>query len=120
MSQLTVIVDGRRVPEDEARALWMRFSAHMDAHRGDFEGFAAAEGYASAAVAVAGGTPTLSLTTEGADWEAERGAQRRAAGETARGAADEPRAAKRGVKQQRAQMRPDDGRGGSAPPRKKR
>ena len=63
MSSLRVLVDGRPLSEDEARAVWQRFSAHMDAHRGDFAGFASAEGYLGASVAVAGSTPTLSLSS---------------------------------------------------------
>jgi hypothetical protein len=44
---LGVIVDGAALGDDEARALWSRFSDHMEAHRGDLAGFAAAEGFAS-------------------------------------------------------------------------
>lgn len=47
VSALKVLVDGVALPEAEARALWSRFSAHMEAHRGDLEGFAKAEGFAS-------------------------------------------------------------------------
>lgn len=45
---LRVVVDGAPLPDDAARALWKRFSEHMDAHKGDLAGFAKAEGYASA------------------------------------------------------------------------
>jgi hypothetical protein len=44
---LSVVVDGVPMPDAEARELWKRFSAHMDAHKGDLLGFAKAEGYAS-------------------------------------------------------------------------
>lgn len=44
---LAVFVDGAPLPEPEARALWARFSAHMDLHKGDLAGFALAEGFAS-------------------------------------------------------------------------
>jgi hypothetical protein len=44
---LAVFVDGTPLPEAEARALWARFSAHMDLHKGDLAGFALAEGFAS-------------------------------------------------------------------------
>lgn len=44
---LKVLVDGAPLPEAEARAVWERFSAHMEANRGDLAGFAAAEGWAS-------------------------------------------------------------------------
>src|SRR5690606_6245707 len=77
MSRLRDVVDGRPLPEDEARALWQRFSAHMDENRGDFEGFARAEGYAAASVAVAGSTPTLNLRSEGASPAGERASERR-------------------------------------------
>ena len=44
---LGVVVDGVAMGEDEARALWERFSAHMEANKGDLAGFAAKEGFAS-------------------------------------------------------------------------
>jgi hypothetical protein len=46
-SPLAVIVDGTPLSEEDARALWARFSAHMDAHKGDLVGFAQTEGFAS-------------------------------------------------------------------------
>jgi hypothetical protein len=46
-TKLVVLVDGRPLPEDEARALWTRFSAHMDQHQGDAAGFAKKEGFSS-------------------------------------------------------------------------
>ena len=45
--QLVVVVDGKPLPDDEARAFWGRFSAYMEAHRGDLAGFAKQEGFAS-------------------------------------------------------------------------
>jgi hypothetical protein len=45
---LRVLVDGKPLPDAEARALWQRFSDHMEANKGDLAGFAKAEGYASA------------------------------------------------------------------------
>ena len=45
--RLLARVDGALLSEDEARALWKRFSDHMEAHRGDLAGFAAAEGFKS-------------------------------------------------------------------------
>lgn len=44
---LAVKVDGEPMEEEAARAFWNRFSAHMEAHRGDLSGFAQAEGFAS-------------------------------------------------------------------------
>ena len=58
-SRLAVTIDGTPLPEDEARALWDRFSAHMDAHAGDLEGFATAEGLASVHPAAEGGRAIL-------------------------------------------------------------
>jgi hypothetical protein len=47
VSRLKVFVDGAPLPEDEAREFWKRFSAHMDANKGDLAGFAKKEGFAS-------------------------------------------------------------------------
>lgn len=47
MSTLKVFVDGVPMPEVEAREFWKRFSAHMDANKGDLAGFAKKEGFAS-------------------------------------------------------------------------
>ena len=60
---LQVRIDGEALAQEPARALWARFSSHMDANRGDFDGFAAAEGYRSARVAVEQGKPTLFLSS---------------------------------------------------------
>jgi hypothetical protein len=46
-TNLSVVVDGVPMAEPEARAFWARFSAHMEAHKGDLAGFAKAEGFAS-------------------------------------------------------------------------
>ncbi len=46
-ARLAVTIDGFPLPEEEARALWSRFSDYMDAHTGDLEGFARSEGFAS-------------------------------------------------------------------------
>jgi hypothetical protein len=47
MARLAVKVDGQAMPEDEARAIWARFSTYMEEHRGDLAGFAKQEGFAS-------------------------------------------------------------------------
>ena len=52
-------VDGELLPEAEAKALWARFSTHMESNRGDLLGFAKAEGFASVQPAVEGGKPLL-------------------------------------------------------------
>jgi hypothetical protein len=46
-ARLSVVIDGTPLADDEARALWDRFSLHMDAKPGDLAGFATAEGFAS-------------------------------------------------------------------------
>jgi hypothetical protein len=56
---LAVSIDGMLLPEDEARALWDRFSAHMEAHAGDLEGFARSEGLASVHPTAGGGRAIL-------------------------------------------------------------
>lgn len=57
--RLGVIVDGVAMPDEEARAFWERFSAHMDANKGDLAGFARAEGFASVHPEMRGGAPVL-------------------------------------------------------------
>jgi hypothetical protein len=59
---LAVWVDGAALPDDEARAFWQRFSAWMEAHRGDLAGFAALEGFASVHPGVEGGRPVLRVS----------------------------------------------------------
>jgi hypothetical protein len=56
---LRVRVDGDLLPDDDARAFWERFSAHMEAFRGDLAGFAKAEGFASVHPGIEGGRPVL-------------------------------------------------------------
>jgi hypothetical protein len=45
--RLVVQVDGAPLPEEEGRALWAEFSAHMDANQGDNAGFAKKKGWLS-------------------------------------------------------------------------
>jgi hypothetical protein len=63
---LAVLIDGVALPEDEARAMWERFSAWMEDHRGDLAGFAKQEGFASVHPGVANGKPVLLLSREAA------------------------------------------------------
>lgn len=56
---LRVLVDGVALPEAEARAFWGRFSAYLDAHKGNLAGFAQAEGFASVHPETHGGEPVL-------------------------------------------------------------
>ncbi len=55
-------IDGAALPDDAARALWQRFSAHMEAHQGDLAGFAKAEGFLSARTRVVAGKAVLVLS----------------------------------------------------------
>ena len=59
MTALRVLVEGVALPDEEARALWRRFSAWMDANVGDLAGFAHAEGFASLHPEMHGGSPVL-------------------------------------------------------------
>ncbi len=56
---LRVLVDGAALPEADAKAMWQRFSAWMDEHKGDLGGFARAEGLASVHPELHGGEPVL-------------------------------------------------------------
>ncbi len=58
---LHVLIEGQPLSAEQAQGVWLRFSQHMDANQGDFEGFAKTEGYRYAAVAVENGRPTLKL-----------------------------------------------------------
>jgi hypothetical protein len=57
--KLAVKIDGEALPEAEARAFWERFSAHMEANKGDLAGFAKAEGLASVHPGLDAGGPVL-------------------------------------------------------------
>jgi hypothetical protein len=63
---LAVKIDGTALPDDEARAMWERFSAWMEEHRGDLAGFAKQEGFASAHPGVENGKPILLLSRNAA------------------------------------------------------
>lgn len=65
-SHLAVIVDEAPLPDEEARALWIKFSEHMDEHRGDMAGFAKLHGYVSVAPEVRKGEPVLVVRTTAA------------------------------------------------------
>jgi hypothetical protein len=56
---LGVLVDGTPMPPDDARTFWERFSAHMEANKGDLAGFAKAEGFASVHPSMKDGAPVL-------------------------------------------------------------
>lgn len=63
---LAVKVDGVALSENEARAMWERFSDWMEEHRGDLAGFAKKEGFVSAHPGVDNGKPVLLLSREAA------------------------------------------------------
>jgi hypothetical protein len=65
-SNLAVLVDGKPMEDDQARALWERFSRYLDEHRLDFAGFAKSEGYADVRPESRGGRALLIVTTHGA------------------------------------------------------
>ena len=46
-ANLAVLLDGEAMASEDARAFWTRFSAWMDAKKGDLAGFAKSEGLAS-------------------------------------------------------------------------
>lgn len=46
-SLLAAEIDGTPLSDDDARELWKEFSAYMDEHRNDFEGFAKQKGWRS-------------------------------------------------------------------------
>jgi hypothetical protein len=60
---LAAIVDGAPLGEDEARALWKDFSAHMDEHEGDMAGFAKKKGWLSVAPEYRRGQAVLVVKT---------------------------------------------------------
>jgi len=64
--KLGALVDGTPLPEAEAHALWDRFSAWMEEHRGDLGGFAALEGFASIQPGVDGDRPVLRVSRSAA------------------------------------------------------
>lgn len=60
---LAVRLDGRELPEAEARALWSAFSEAMEASQGDAAAFAAGRGYASATPVFDKGRAVLVIKT---------------------------------------------------------
>jgi hypothetical protein len=57
--ELRAIVDGAPLPDDQARAMWRRFSEWMNERAGDLAGFAKAEGLASIRPELHDGVPVL-------------------------------------------------------------
>jgi hypothetical protein len=62
-ARLAVSVDGKTLPDAEAREIWVAFSAHMDEHEGDAPGFAKARGWASATPTYVRGQAVLVIKT---------------------------------------------------------
>ena len=63
---LAVLVDGAPLADEEARALWTRFSEHMDANQGDFAGFARKNGWVSVSPEYRKGQAVLVVRTSDA------------------------------------------------------
>jgi hypothetical protein len=86
------------LPDEEARALWTKFSEHMDANKGDMAGFARLCGYASVRPEAQKGRAVLVVQTkEGAGApraiDPGPGRQERAGGSRAERSGMEPRGA---------------------------
>jgi hypothetical protein len=69
-SRLLALIDGVALPEEEGKALWREFSAHMDEHRGDMAGFAKKKGWVSVSPEHRGGKAVLLVQTTAAPPEA--------------------------------------------------
>lgn len=87
-ARLLVRIDGELVANDEARAIWARFSEHMEANKGDLAGFAAKEGVKSAQPGMEQGRPVLLLSRTAA--QAPYGPPRNAPSPAARGGSPPP------------------------------
>ena len=61
--RLLVLVDGTPLEAEAGRALWIEFSAHMDAHEGDMTGFAKLKGWQSVAPEYQKGKAVLVVKT---------------------------------------------------------
>ncbi len=61
--RLAATVDGKPLKEAEARELWAEFSAHLDEHQLDFDGFAKKKGWASIKPEHKGGRAVLVVVT---------------------------------------------------------
>jgi hypothetical protein len=75
--RLVALVDGAPLEQAAARALWTEFSAHMDAHQGDFAGFAKKKGWQSVAPEYRQGKAVLVVKTGAAPAKPGRGEKRR-------------------------------------------
>jgi hypothetical protein len=124
-SRLAALVDGRDLPEDEARALGVEFSAHMDEHRGDMAGFAQKKGFHAVRPEHRTGRAVLVVwtTAQAAIEAAERENEERIKAARRAGAkAKKPASAKAkgNDKPGKKQGSPAKGRAGAGKPQKKR
>ncbi|HXX67694.1 MAG TPA: hypothetical protein VEK07_10955 [Polyangiaceae bacterium] len=94
---LEVWIDGIALPEDDARALWRRFSSWMDEHPADLAGFARSEGFASVHPELHAGSPALVASRSPATVQRPYGP----AMESARARARAKRSAKAGSRRRR-------------------
>lgn len=62
-ARLAVVIDGKPLDDEEARTLWQAFSAHMDEHEGDLDGFAKKRGWSSVKPEHKAGQAVLVVTT---------------------------------------------------------
>lgn len=71
-SRLAVLRDGVSLPDDEARVLWTKMSAWLDAHENDFDGFAKSVGALRVVVEAVGARAVMKISTTTAAAEASR------------------------------------------------
>jgi hypothetical protein len=62
-ARLAALIDGKPLDDEEARTLWQAFSAHMDEHEGDLDGFAKKKGWKSVQPQYRAGQAVLVVTT---------------------------------------------------------
>jgi len=63
-SRLAVSMDASPLTDDAARTLWVEFSAYMDSHEGDFDGYAKLKGWASVKTEHRAGRAVLVVSTK--------------------------------------------------------
>ncbi len=63
-SRLAVLLDGKALDDESARALWVEFSAYMDSHEGDFDGFAKLKSWQSVKTEHRAGRAVLVVATK--------------------------------------------------------
>lgn len=58
-----MLIDGKALDDEPARALWVEFSAYMDTHESDFAGFAKLKGWHSVKTEHRAGRAVLVVST---------------------------------------------------------